>query len=162
MDSFEVIMPTPVPIQNYVNERRITAEQARKLNKTQLRNLESNEIHEMIVAGTLTFEQALGLNEDEFQNLNSPAIHSLIDKNGAVTLWQVLGLFMSQLWNPQSTGFIADTTLTLEQAMGLTSYQRENLEPEAIRGLIADGILTIGHALELNAKSIILNSAVES
>jgi hypothetical protein len=142
-------MPLSAKIQNYVDERRVTPEQASRLDEAQLRNLESDRIRGLIVDGTLTFERALGLNEDQFQNLDSAPICSLIDQNGALTLWQALSLFMSQSWNPDSTEFIANKTLTVEQAMGLTNEQRSNLEPEAIRGLIADGKLTLEQAMEL-------------
>jgi hypothetical protein len=148
-------MPLSAQIQNYVDEHKITSEQANRLTEAQLRNLESNAIRELIVDGTLTFEQALDLKEIEFRNLESASIRSLIDKNEAITFWQTLGLIPSQLWDPESTEFIEDRTLTLEQAMGLTTEQRLNLESRSILRLIANGTLTVEQALKLTAEESI-------
>ena len=64
-----------------------------------------------------------------------------------------MGLNLSGRLNLESEavrGLISDGILTLEQAMGLNLYECVNLESEPVRALIADRTLTLEQAMGLN------------
>lgn len=139
-------------IQKYINNGKLTIEQARNIREDQRALLEKNYIQKYLDNDKLTVKRAINLSHAASLNLRGEEVQKYID-NGLLTVEQAINLNGSLIHTLEEKNvqkYIYNGKLTIEQAKKLSFDTERNLKKEGVQKYIDNGKISMEQVIKLS------------